>query len=67
MNKYVIRGGKEGKERLSLLAQVMLPFTSQLFHRVGLDRGMQCLDLGCGGGDVTLLLATIVGLQGKVI
>ena len=67
MNSYVIRGGKEGKERLSLLSQVMLPFTSQFLHRVGLDRGMQCLDLGCGGGDVTFLIANMVGLKGKVI
>ncbi|WP_019506013.1 hypothetical protein [Pleurocapsa sp. PCC 7319] len=53
MNSYVISGGKEGKERLSLLSQVMLLFTSQFLSTVGLERGMQCLDLGCGGGDVT--------------
>jgi hypothetical protein len=29
MRAYAIRGGEEGKERLNLLAQVMLPTTSQ--------------------------------------
>jgi hypothetical protein len=33
---YAIRGGKEGKDRLDLLARVMLPTTVQLFDRVGL-------------------------------
>ena len=28
---------------------------------------MSCLDLGCGGGDVTLDLARIVGDEGRVI
>jgi hypothetical protein len=35
---YAIRGGREGKERLDLLARVMLP-TMQLLDRVGLMRG----------------------------
>ena len=67
MNSYVISGGKDGKERLSLLSQVMLPFTSQFLSTVGIERGMQCLDLGCGGGDVTLLLASMVDSPGQVI
>ena len=67
MSRYVIRGGKEGKERLKLLSQVMLPSTSALLKMVGLNKNMQCLDIGCGGGDVTLLMANIVGSQGKVI
>lgn len=63
---YAISGGKEGKERLNLLARVMLPTTSQLLNRVGLSKGMKCLDVGCGGGHVTLLMASMVGQEGKV-
>lgn len=66
MTRYVIRGGKEGKERLKLLAQVMLPTTSWLLNTVGLKHAMHCLDVGCGGGDVTLLMARRVGHLGKV-
>jgi hypothetical protein len=57
MRAYAIRGGKEGKERLNLLARVMLPTTSQLLKTVGFRRGMNCLDVGCGGGHVTLFMA----------
>ena len=67
MAGYAIRGGKEGKERLNLLARVMLPTTSQLLNAVGINKGMRCLDLGCGGGHVTLRMARLVGLEGKVV
>ncbi|PYJ99432.1 MAG: hypothetical protein DME68_03880, partial [Verrucomicrobia bacterium] len=29
-------------------------------------KGMKCLDAGCGGGHVTLLMASMVGPEGKV-
>jgi ubiquinone/menaquinone biosynthesis C-methylase UbiE len=66
-HRYAIRGGKEGKERLDLLARVMLPTTLQLLERVGLNTGMKCVDVGCGGGHVALLMAGIVGHEGRVI
>jgi ubiquinone/menaquinone biosynthesis C-methylase UbiE len=66
-HRYAIRGGKEGKKRLDLLARVMLPTTVQMLDRAGLTSGMKCLDAGCGGGHVTLLMAGIVGLEGRVI
>jgi SAM-dependent methyltransferase len=65
-NTYIIRGGAEGKKRLEVLARVMWPTTSRLLSEVGLAPGMTCLDLGCGGGDVTLQLATLLGPQGHV-
>ena len=64
---YAIRGGNEGKERLDVLARVLLPTTTQLVERVGLTNGMKCLDVGCGGGHVTILMAGIVGPEGRVI
>ena len=57
---YVIRGGLEGRERLRVLARVMWPTTSALFSRVGIAPTARCLDVGCGGGDVTRELAQIV-------
>lgn len=65
--RYAIRGGKEGKKRLDVLARVLLPTTTRLFDRVGLRRGMKCLDAGCGGGHVAILIASIVGPEGRVI
>src|SRR5437764_9606215 len=64
---YAIRGGKEGKERLDLLARVLLPTTMQLLNRAGLIRGMKCLDVGCGGGHVAISMARVVGPEGYVI
>lgn len=66
-HRYAIRGGREGKERLNLLARVMLPTTSQLLKIVGLRQGMQSLDVGCGGGHVSLLMASMVGAAGRVV
>jgi predicted O-methyltransferase YrrM len=66
-SRYVIAGGREGKERLKLLSDVMYPFTSNLLNTVGLSRGMHCLDVGCGGGHVTLYMAGLVGPEGKVV
>ena len=63
-HRYAIQGGKE---HLDLLARVMLPTTMQLLDRVGPIRGMKCLDVGCGGGHVALLMALIVGPDGRVI
>jgi ubiquinone/menaquinone biosynthesis C-methylase UbiE len=64
---YVIRGGIEGRERLRVVSRVMRPSTLQLFERAGLPQGACCLDVACGGGDVTLDIARLVGLEGRVI
>src|SRR5260370_30328490 len=67
MSRYAIGGGQEGKDRLKLLSDVMLPTTSQLLSTIGLGAGMTCLDVGCGGGHVTLLMAGLVGPLGTVV
>ena len=67
MSRYVISGGREGKERLKLISQMLQPTTSQLLKTAGISEGMNCLDVGCGGGFVTRLLADLVGPEGKVV
>ena len=64
---YIIRGGVSGRERLRILARVMRPSTLALLARVGVRPGMHCLDVGCGGGDVTADLARLVGGEGRVV
>jgi ubiquinone/menaquinone biosynthesis C-methylase UbiE len=64
---YIIRGGVAGRERLRVLSRVMGPMTVRLLERVGVPRGARCLDAGCGGGDVTLTLARMVGPAGAVV
>jgi SAM-dependent methyltransferase len=56
---YVIRGGLAGRERLRILARVLWPTTKALFDTVGIADSARCLDVGCGGGDVTVELARL--------
>jgi cyclopropane fatty-acyl-phospholipid synthase-like methyltransferase len=60
VERYVIRGGKPGYERLQILARERWPDTAALFDRVGLAPGMDVVDLGCGGGEVTFEIARLV-------
>lgn len=67
MSQYVLRGGSDGKKRLAILARAFANTTARLLKEAGLGPGMTCLDLGCGGGDVTLELARAVGPEGRVV
>src|SRR4051812_22453383 len=64
---YIIRGGLAGRERLRVLARAMHPTTAALLDRVGVAPGMDCLDVGCGGGDVTRELARRVAPAGHAV
>jgi SAM-dependent methyltransferase len=55
---YVIRGGREGRERLRILARVMWPESRAVLEPLVGTRAA-CLDVGCGGGDVTFELARL--------
>jgi 2-polyprenyl-3-methyl-5-hydroxy-6-metoxy-1,4-benzoquinol methylase len=63
----MIRGGHQGKARLRLIGDVLRPSTLRLLRAAGITQGMACLDVGCGGGDVTLELARLVGPRGRVV
>lgn len=64
---YAIRGGIEGRERLRVVSRTMHPTTAALLDRLGIDPGLTCLDVGCGGGDVTMELARRVAPAGRVV
>jgi SAM-dependent methyltransferase len=66
-SNYIIRGGLQGRERLRVLSRTMQPVTAGLLSRVDIRPGARCLDVGCGGGDVTLQLASLVGDEGEVV
>jgi ubiquinone/menaquinone biosynthesis C-methylase UbiE len=67
MDRYVIRGGREGAARLRVLARNWAPTTSALLDRVRIAPGARCLDLGCGAGAVTIELARRAGPAGRVV
>ncbi len=53
---YIIRGGEAGRDRLRVIGRVFWPTTEALLRRVGVPLDASCLDVGCGGGDVSVKL-----------
>ena len=64
-DSYLIQGGIEGRERLRILARVMWPTTLAFLETFPLKPDARCLDVGCGGGDVTVAISRMVP-QGHV-
>jgi SAM-dependent methyltransferase len=58
---YILSTGEAGAARLAILGRVLQPTTTAFLSRAGLHAGMRTLDLGCGGGDVTRLMAAMMG------
>jgi ubiquinone/menaquinone biosynthesis C-methylase UbiE len=54
-------------ERLIRQAARIAPYTERLFREAGIGPGQRVLDLGSGVGDVSMLLARIVGPSGEVV
>jgi SAM-dependent methyltransferase len=64
---YAIKGGRSGRERLRVLSHVLQAGTHDFLDRLGIRPGMVCLDVGCGGGDVTREFARRVGASGRAV
>ena len=54
-------------DRLDRQGRRLAPATRILFETAGIRPGMRVLDLGSGAGDVSLLVADLVGSTGEVI
>jgi SAM-dependent methyltransferase len=65
--EYALATGEAGAKRLEILHNVYGPGTCRLLCSAGLKRGMRGVDIGCGTGAVTALMAEIVGPDGEVI
>ena len=55
------------RARLSQQDRILAPHSENLFRQSGIRDGMRVVDVGCGAGDTTTLLARIVGPTGSVI
>lgn len=64
---YVLGSDDAEIERLQGQAAIIAEPTEVLFRRGGLRAGMRVLDLGSGPGDVSFLVAGIVGSEGSVV
>jgi ubiquinone/menaquinone biosynthesis C-methylase UbiE len=64
---YVLGHSDSELHRLMRQAAVLAPITRRLLSDAGLARDMRVLDVGCGTGDVSMLVADMVGSGGAVV
>jgi SAM-dependent methyltransferase len=64
---YVLGHSEEELRRLQSQARSINPMTRRFLLEAGLASGMRVLDVGCGAGDVSLLVADLVGSAGEVV
>jgi SAM-dependent methyltransferase len=65
--EYALGYSGHEHDRLIRQAKRFAPYTERLFREAGIAAGHRVLDLGSGVGDVSLLLARIVGPAGEVV
>src|ERR1700722_412610 len=64
---YVLGSTDTEHERLIRQAAIFDPFSEQLFRDAGIGPGQRVLDIGAGLGDVSMLMARLVGPSGEVV
>jgi SAM-dependent methyltransferase len=66
-DSYALGHSEDELDRLRTQARLIDPITRRFFREAGIEPGMRVLDVGCGAGDTSLLLAEMVGERGEVI
>jgi 2-polyprenyl-3-methyl-5-hydroxy-6-metoxy-1,4-benzoquinol methylase len=66
-NSYPLGYTNDEARRLAMQAVYLEDLTADVLRRAGVGTGMHVLDLGCGVGDVSLLVARMVGTAGSVL
>jgi trans-aconitate methyltransferase len=64
---YVLGYTDREQYRLIQQARALAPATEHFLRNAGIVSGMRVLDIGCGMGDVTMLVAQLVGEGGSVV
>ena len=64
---YVLGHDDFEMQRLQLQASIIEGVTRRLIKESGICPGMTVLEIGCGAGDVSMLLAEAVGETGRVV
>ena len=64
---YILSNRSNEIKRLEIQAALFEPLTKQTLLNAGLKKDMSCIDIGCGSGSVTRLMARVVGKTGHVI
>lgn len=64
---YILGNLDSEIERLEIQAVLFEPLTRQTLLNAGLKKSMRCMDVGCGSGSVSRLMAKMVGKKGRVV
>ena len=64
--EYILGRTQSEYQRLNVQSKVWENTTSRMLIDAGLQRGMHCLDAGCGTGAVSELIGKVVGKTGSV-
>jgi ubiquinone/menaquinone biosynthesis C-methylase UbiE len=66
-SRYALGHSEEELDRLKTQARLIDPITRRFFDEAGIEPGMRVLDVGCGAGDTSVLVAEMVGEGGEVV
>ena len=66
-SRYALGHSEDELDRLKTQARLLDPVTRRFFEAAGIRPGMRVLDVGCGSGDTSFLLAEMVGQSGNVV
>jgi SAM-dependent methyltransferase len=66
-SSYVLGSTNTEHQRLIRQAAIFDPISAQMFRDAGLGPGQRVLDIGSGVGDVSMLVARLVGPSGEVV
>jgi SAM-dependent methyltransferase len=65
--QYPLANSDQERQRLKAQAEALIPLTQRMLSGAGIGAGARVLELGCGNGEVTTLIATDVGPSGEVV
>jgi len=65
-DRYILGSKKREQKRLNIQSAIFENETQRTLELAGIKSGMCCVDLGCGAGDTSFLLAKLVGYKGHV-
>jgi SAM-dependent methyltransferase len=66
-NDYALGHNHDELQRLIAQGRFLGELTEEVLRSAGVRPGMRVLDIGCGAGDVSFLVATLVGRDGSVV